>query len=68
MSEFEIDLTDGQEESTVIKVRLIDPATAQDGIDVWSVEHDGRLEYFETADSDTMLDVIEVAVNSLRSN
>jgi hypothetical protein len=65
MTEISIDLTDGEEESVLIYIRLIDPSLG-DGVDVWSVQHGERVEYFECEEDDEMIDVIAAAIESLQ--
>jgi hypothetical protein len=67
MSEASIDLTDGSGESTLINIRLYDPATSDD-IDVWEVEHEGEHYYFEAEEDCEMIDVILLAAQTIREN
>jgi hypothetical protein len=66
MSVFEVDISGESEESVLIRVRLVDPAIGLDGVDVWSVELEDQIEYFEAPEDYEMLDVIHSAVNALR--
>ena len=67
MTEVTLDLSDGSEESVVINIRLIDPA-ASDGIDVWVVEHSGEEYYFEADEDCDGVDVVLLAVQTIREN
>lgn len=65
MSEIEIDLTDGAEESVTIHIRLYDTG---DGIDVFEVKHLDDLHYFEADENCDALDVIALAVETIRED
>lgn len=65
MTEISIDLTDSEEESVVIYIRLVDPSVG-DGIDVWTVQYNDVVEYFECDDSYEMIDVVLSAVEALQ--
>ena len=67
MTEATIDLSDGSDESTLISIRLYDPASS-DGVDVWEVEHEGEHYYFEAEEDCEMIDVILIAAQTIREN
>lgn len=66
MTEMELDLSEG-DDSVLIRIRLTDPADS-DGIDVWEVEHEGESYYFEADEDCETIDVILLAVQTIREN
>lgn len=66
MTQMELDLSEGGD-STIIRIRLSDPADS-DGIDVWEVEHDGETYYFEADEDCEPIDVVLLAVQTIREN
>lgn len=67
MNEALIDLSNDQEDSVVIIIKLHDPAD-HDGIDVYTVEHDGELYYFEADEDCDAVDIVSLAVQTIREN
>lgn len=65
MTEVAIDLTDGVEDSVVIYIRLHEPC---DGTDVWEVTHDQDRHYFEADEDCEDLDIIMLAVQTIRED
>jgi len=66
MTEIELDVSEG-DDSVLIRIRLSDPADS-DGVDVWEVEHDGEPYYFEADEDCEMIDVVLLAVQTIREN
>lgn len=65
MTEVAIDLTDSEEESVVIYIRLYESG---DGMDVYEVTHNNDLHYFEADEDCDELDIISLAVQTIRED
>ena len=65
MTEVEIDLTNGEEDSVVIYIRLHEPCG---DVDVFEVTHAEDRHYFEADTSCDALDVIALAIETIRED
>lgn len=68
MTDLDISFDSEDGETLTLKLHLHDPASGNDATDVWSVSFDEQLEYFEAASDLEALDVIQLAIETIRDD